>query len=173
MFLALKQSRRRIFGSLHLEFGTRKRIGAQPTQPTSPIFLLWLAGTVKTGPPNRPGQFSCCGWPARPVWDLARPVRADLFPNRFWVHFWYRKLADYDLDLFSTEIIPPPLYILEDHDWLRDPNIQSFFASIAIFTLFFPVSCCSLHLSARSSDVLGGLACQDCNPKQVQEGVWR
>ena len=58
---------------------------------------------------------------------------------------------------FPTVIRPPPLYILEDHGWLKDPTLNCLFYINYPTFIFFQLFRYSLHLSARSTAFLGCL----------------
>jgi hypothetical protein len=62
------------------------------------------------------------------------------------------------LEMYLIGRRPPPLYIREDHDRLKDPTLsRQKIHLLPSFTLFQP-SCCSLHLSVRFISVLGSRA---------------
>lgn len=63
------------------------------------------------------------------------------------------------LHMFSTRIRSPPLHVLKDHDWLRNPtsNKKNQYVTFSFYSNFSN-PCCFVHLLMRFGCILGGLA---------------
>ena len=71
--------------------------------------------------------------------------------------FLCKKRGEYILELFSVGI-RPPLYISDDHGQLKVPTFNRLFYIYYPSFALFPIFGCSLYVSMRFIDVLGGLA---------------
>ena len=166
--------------SSEVKEGKRWHQPYQTGQAGSTVFQRGPLARPRQNQPSRfvtwPSRFSCCTWPAGSS-RLTKPAQPTQ-PSRFSCYvrslsksvfdiFSRRKQGGYDLDLFSTGIRLPPLYISKEQS-IEGPNTQSSFLHLLpFFYPIFPASHYPLHLS-RDSATLDNLS--HVSPRRVLPG---